>query len=271
MTATADATGLTMQPQQARTLRPAERARRDAAMTGMAPEYRQRRARAIAQGTWQPLAADPELVREHVRQLRSSGASYQAIGEAAGVSAMAVHALINGTGRVTTHTANALMRLTPSQLNPGRVPALGTARRIHALVAMGHSQARISQALGCHPDTVNHLARGTVATVRADLHADTEQLYSAWWDKRPRERTKHERAAAEAARRRAQRAGWCTGAGLDEARLSDPSYVPQASWRRAEGTGPAPEDPLGRHRDAGPSTVRATRHREPAPELEAGG
>jgi hypothetical protein len=136
---------------------------------------------------------------------------------------------------------------------------------------MGHSQARISRALGCHPDNVNHLARGTVATVRADLRAYTEQIYSAWWDKRPPERTPHERAAAESARRRAQRAGWCTGAGLDDERISDPSYVPQASWRRAEGTGPAPEDPLSWHRDAGRSTVRVARHREPLPELEAGG
>jgi hypothetical protein len=271
MTANADVTCSAMQPQQARTLRASERPRQDAAMTGTAPEYRQRRARAIAEGTWQPLAADPEPVREHVRQLRSTGASYQAIGEAADVSAMAVHALMNGTGRVTTHTADALMALATGQLNPGRVPALGTARRIRALVAMGHSQARISRALGCHPDTVNHLARGTVATVHADLQADTEQLYSAWWDKRPPERTPHECGAAEAARRRAQRAGWCTGAGLDDERISDPSYVPQASWRHARGTGPAPEDPLGRHPDGGPSTVRTARRREPAPELEAGG
>jgi hypothetical protein len=184
---------------------------------------------------------------------------------------MAVHALVNGTGRVSTQTADALMGLTPSCLSPARAPALGTTRRIRALVAMGHSQARISRALGYHPDAVNHLARGTVATVRADLLADTEQLYSAWWDKRPPERTQHERAAAEAARRRAHKAGWCTGAGLDDERISDPSYVPQASWRRADGTGPAPEDPLGRHRDAESSTVRTARHREPAPELEAGG
>jgi hypothetical protein len=241
------------------------------AMTGTTPGYRQRRAQAIAHGTWQPLAADPELVREHVRQLRRGGASYQAIGEAADVSAMAVHALVNGTGRVRAQTAQALMRLTPSHLSPGRVPALETIRRIRALVAMGHSQARISRALGCPSDTVNHLARGSVATVRADLRADTERLYSAWWDKRPPERTRHERAAAEAARRRAQRAGWCTGAGLDDERISDPSYMPQASWRRAEGTGSAPDDPLGRHRDAGPSMVRTARHREPVPELEAGG
>src|SRR5262249_2450270 len=241
------------------------------AVAGPTPTYRQRRAQAMARGTWQPLASDSERVREHVRLLRKSGASYQAIGEAAGISAMAVHALANGTGRVSTRTADALMGLTPSRLNPSRVPALGTTRRIRALVAMGHSQARISRALGCHPDTVNHLARGPVPPVRADLQADAEQLYSAWWDKRPPERTPHERTAAEAARRRAQREGWCTGAGLEDERISDPSYVPQASWRRAEGTGLAPEDPLGRHRDAGPATDRATRHREPTPELEAGG
>jgi hypothetical protein len=232
--------------------------------------YRARRARAVAYGTWQPFATDPEPVREHVRQLRDSGASYQAIATAAGVSAMAVHALVNSGGHMKVDTAEALMRLTSSSLNLGRVPALGTTRRIRALVAMGHTQARISQALGCHPDMVKRLAHGTLATVAADLRADTERLYEAWWDKRPPEHTRAERTAAEAARRRAQRAGWCTGAALDDERISDPSYLPQASWRRAEGTGSAPDDPLGRRRAGRVQARHAPHHGEPAPELEAG-
>jgi hypothetical protein len=240
-------------------------------MTGTTPAYRQQRARAIAYGTWQPYAADPEPVRAHVRQLRSAGASYQAIGTAAGVSATAVHALISGGGRVKAETAEALMRLTPEQLTPNRVPAEGTTRRIRALVAIGHSQARISRALGRHPDTIQHLARGTVGTVTAGLQAGTAQLYDRWWDRRPPEHTREERTAAEAARRRAQRAGWCTGAGLDDERISDPTYVPQASWRRAAGTGPAPEDPLGRRRGAEHPAARRACRREPAPELEAAG
>jgi hypothetical protein len=118
---------------------------------------------------------------------------------------------------------------------------------------MGHSYSRIARALGCHFETVQRLARGDVSTVPAALRGDVTRLYEQWWDKRPPERTKGERMAAEASRQRAARAGWCTGAGLDDARIDDPSYVPQASWRRAVGTGIAPDDPLGRERAHAPA------------------
>ncbi|MGI8447111.1 MAG: helix-turn-helix domain-containing protein, partial [Streptosporangiaceae bacterium] len=58
-------------------------------------EYRRRRARQIAYGRWEPWArAAP--VREHVRALRQTGASYRAIGQAAGVSPMTVHRVLHG-------------------------------------------------------------------------------------------------------------------------------------------------------------------------------
>jgi hypothetical protein len=155
------------------------------------------------------------------------------------------------------------------------VPATGAQRHVRGLVAMGHSYSRISRALGCHFETVQRLARGDVATVPAPLRADVTRLYEAWWDKRPPERTKGERSAAEASRQRAAQAGWCTGAGLDDARIDDPSYVPQASWRRAEGTGIAPEDPLGKERahtpaqEGGPTSA-AQDQEERMQENEAG-
>ena len=92
-------------------------------MTSTSAAYRAQRARAMAYGTWRPWADDPEPVREHVRQLRECGASYEAIGKAAGVATMAVHALMNGGGRVRAETAEALMGLTPQRLDLARVPA----------------------------------------------------------------------------------------------------------------------------------------------------
>jgi len=76
-------------------------------MTRATAEYRAARARAIAYGTWQPFTNDPAAVREHVRQLRVRGGSYHAIAAAAGISTMAVHALLNGPGRVRADTADA--------------------------------------------------------------------------------------------------------------------------------------------------------------------
>jgi plasmid maintenance system antidote protein VapI len=245
-------------------------------MTATRAEYRAARARAIAYGTWQPFTADPALVREHVRQLRARGGSYQAIAAAAGVSTMAVHALLNGQGRVRAETADALMKVRADGLDLARTPTAGTTLRVRALVAMGHSCERQAQALGCHREVVQKLARGELSTVPAGLQADAARLYDAWWDKRPPERTRGERRAAEACRGRAERSGWCTGAALDEDRVEEPGYAPRAGWRRAEGTGLAPEDPLGRHASAGPGGEvllvpgRAGR-REPERELEAAG
>jgi plasmid maintenance system antidote protein VapI len=245
-------------------------------MTETTAQYRARRARAIAYGTWQPFTANPAPVREHVRQLRTLGGSYQAIAATAGVSTMAVHALVNGQGRVRAETADALMQVRADGLDLPRTPAAGTTLRVRALVAMGHSCERQAQALGCHRETIQKLVRGELSTVPAGLRADAARLYNAWWDKRPPERTRGERRAAEACRGRAERSGWCTGAALDEDRVEEPGYAPRAGWRRAEGTGHAPEDPLGRRASARPGggvplVPGRVQRREPERDLEAAG
>jgi hypothetical protein len=226
----------------------------------------------MAYGTWRPWA-DPAPVREHVRQLRECGASYDTIGHAAGIAPMSVHALMNGrVGRVRTDTAEALLGLTRERLDLVRVPAAAAQLRIRALVAMGHSYSRIARALGCRFDTVHRIARGNIATAPAALQADVSRLYRAWWDKTPPERTKGERIAAAASRRRAEREDWPPGAALDDSRIGDPDYSPRAPWRQAEGTGVAPEDPLGRQPAQAPEPAAfPARRREPEQDLEAAG
>jgi hypothetical protein len=241
-------------------------------MTRTTPAYRAQRARAMAYGTWRPWA-DPAPVREHVRQLRECGASYDTIGHAAGIAPMSVHALMNGrVGRLRTDTAEALLGLTREQLDLVRVPVAAAQLQIRAMVAMGHGYSRIARALGCRFDTVHRIARGDVTTAPAALQNDVSRLYHVWWDKTPPERTKGERIAAAAARHRAEREGWPPGAALEDSRLGDPGYSPRAPWRHAEGTGVAPHDPLGRelqHRSAGPPA--AERGARPEQELEAAG
>jgi len=88
-----------------------------------------------------------------------------------------------------------------------------------------------------------------------DLHAGRaifliSDLYEAWWDKRAPERTRAERAAAAAARKRAIAGDWCAPAALDDDQLDIPGYRPQYGWKPATGTGVA--------RDIRP---RARRHR----------
>lgn len=70
-------------------------------------------------------------------------------------------------------------------------------------------------------------------------------LWDAWWDKHPPERTTEERQAAGAARRRAERNGWCPQLALDEDELDEPRLsavlaVPRRDrQRRGRGVPPA--------------------------------
>jgi uncharacterized protein (DUF2267 family) len=109
--------------------------------------------------------------------------------------------------------------------------------RIRALHAMGHSAARIGRAAIADEQVIQRLARGSIRSVSLQLRDAIAEVYDAWWDKRPPERTPGERTAAAAARHRAIRGNWCAGAGLDDDLLDQPGYRPAAPWRPATGTG----------------------------------
>jgi plasmid maintenance system antidote protein VapI len=219
--------------------------------------YSWQRAIRIATGRWHPWA-DPAPVRAHVLRLRDQGASYQAIAEAAGLGVMTVHAIVNRRGRVTAGTAAAILAISEADLHRARLDAGGTRLRLRALQVMGHSLARVARAVGVREQAVQKITRGDARTVSPQLRDAVARIYDAWWDKRAPERTRHERAAASAARRRAIRGNWCPGAGLDEDQLDTPGYQPACGWRPARGTGVA--------QDVTPTPVRSKIHRiSPSP------
>ena len=134
---------------------------------------------------------------------------------------------------------------------PQMVDAIGTRLRLRALGAMGHSQTRIARALGEPIWLINRIMGGVTREVSPKLRADALALYDHWWCLRPPETTPAERKAAAAARTRAKRCRWCTGAGLDDDELDVPGYRPRSTYRPAEGVGVATDpDPLGRRRSA---------------------
>jgi len=120
-----------------------------------------------------------------------------------------------------------------------RIDAGGTRLRLRALAVMGHGSARIAREAGVSDQSVQKLTRGDVKTVSPRLRDAVAAVYEAWWDKRAPERTRAERAAATAARRRAIAGNWCAGAGLDDDELDIPGYRPGQGWKPARGTGTA--------------------------------
>jgi len=91
--------------------------------------------------------------------------------------------------------------------------------------------------MSVHPQTTQRLIKGDATTVSPELARAVSDLYEQWWDRRPPERTRDERTAAMAARRRAARHDWCTPMGLDDEDLDVPGYEPGAGWRPATGRG----------------------------------
>jgi hypothetical protein len=121
----------------------------------------------------------------------------------------------------------------------GRVDAGGTMLRLRALQVMGHGSARIAHAIAAGEPAIQRIVRGHAKTVSPALRDAVAQLYDRWWDKQAPQHTPAERAAASAARRRAQRGDWCAGAALDDDQLDQPGYQPPHGWRPARGTGVA--------------------------------
>ncbi len=184
-------------------------------------------------------ATDGRDARDHVAQLRERGGTYRAIAAAAAVGPMTVHGIATGHRQPTKGTAAALLAVTPGSLRRARLDAGGARLRLRALHVMGHGSARIARAAGVSEKTIRKLVSGDAKTISPQLRDAIADVYDAWWDKRAAGRTRGERAAAGAARRRAIAGNWCAGAGLDDDELDVPGYRPEHGWKPATGTGPA--------------------------------
>jgi hypothetical protein len=191
-----------------------------------------------------------QAARDHVTQLLQHGWTYRSIAAAAALSPTTVHALATGSRTAQSATATAVLTVTRRIVSGSRLDAGGTRLRLRALHVMGHGSARIARAAGIHPTTIRALVRGDARTVSPRLRTAIIAIYETWWDKRAPTRTRSERAAATAARKRAIAGNWCAAAALDDDLLDTPGYRPQAGWKPATGTGTAPDihPPALRHR-----------------------
>jgi plasmid maintenance system antidote protein VapI len=199
----------------------------------------------------------PGDVQGQVQRLRRDGGTYRAIAAASGLAPSTVHDLATGRVQPTPDTIRALRNVTSQKLHRARVDAGGSRLRLRALHVMGHGSARIARALGVREMTIRRIVTGDATTVSTGLRDAIIDLYDAWWDKRAPQRTRFERGAATAARRRAIAGNWCAGAGLDDDQLDTPGYRPTAGWKHATGTGTAPD--IGSPVRLKPSRVRTGR------------
>jgi plasmid maintenance system antidote protein VapI len=185
------------------------------------------------------MTADPGALRDHLNELRLHGGTYRTIAAAAAVAPTTVHDLAIGRRVSTGSIARALLAVTSDELPQGRLDAGGTRLRLRALHVMGHSSARIARAVGASDKTIRKLVRGDAKTISPQLHDAIADVYDAWWDKRAPARSRAERSAASAARRRA-----IAAIGAPERLSTTTSWIPPATVPQAAGsTPPAPVPP----------------------------
>jgi len=213
-------------------------------------------ARPIPSAPHQP---SPSPAQDHVRRLREGGGTYRGIAAAAGLAPATVYYLASGRRPATPFTTTALLAVTSATLPRHRVDADGTRLRLRALHVMGHGSARIARAVGVQKETIRKLVRGDTTTISPQLRDAITAVYDAWWDKRAPARTRFERGAATAARKRAIAGNWCAAAALDDDLLDTPGYRPRQGWKPATGTGTAPDIcPPARHHQTKKDTCPTT-------------
>jgi transcriptional regulator with XRE-family HTH domain len=182
-----------------------------------------------------------EAARDHLTQLRQDGGTFRSIAAAAAVSPGTLRALASGHRRAQRGTTAAVLKVTSRTVPRPRLDAAGTRLRLRALHVMGHDSTRIARAIGVNPKTIRKLVRGDARTVSPQLRDAIADVYDTWWDKLAPGRTRFERTAATAARKRAIAGNWCAAAALDDDLLDTPGYRPHYGWKPATGTGTAPD------------------------------
>lgn len=207
---------------------------------GMCPAcYERDRTRQKAYGRWESKHVDAQPVRDHIQKLRDAGISNKRLRELTGVSTNTIQVLMTGrperghgpTKKVLRHTADRILAVPVPEIaftiaSPGRiVPALGTTRRLQALVANGYSQREICRRLGWAWQgnaTALFLGRAEYVVARrarevADLFTQLQMVPGT--DVR--------------ARNRGRDHGWALPLDWDEDHIDDPNYEAERSHVRS--------------------------------------
>lgn len=188
--------------------------------------YETRRRQAIKNGTWDGHNVPSGPARDHLRRLRQAGMTWDTIAAPTGYLRQTLQRIAHGRQKVIRrHTETAILAIrVPTRLpDHGRVPALGTIRRIRALHTLGWTCA----AIGNHtPDvTGSQLAdilTGAQKTVYVTTHRAIAKAYrdlsSMEADTTPRAKSRAKNLAA--------RNAWPRPIDWDDDEIDDPRAQP---------------------------------------------
>lgn len=144
-----------------------------------------------AYGNFESLYVDAQPTREHVRRLVSAGVGVRRISELAEVDRKSIQVLMNGrpergtppSRRIARRTAEAISAVqVPDVVHhvvaPGeRVDAIGTIRRLQALVAFGYTRTYLGERIGWSVYNMGRLLDVATGKVNADTARKVEAIF----------------------------------------------------------------------------------------------
>ncbi|WP_221585583.1 hypothetical protein [Microbacterium sp. G2-8] len=197
------------------------------------------RRRQVAFGRWDTGLVDADPAREHVELLGEFGIGYKRVARLADVSVTVVRNLVYGrqdagprkgehVKRVKRETAERILAVKPDldALAPSAsVPALGTRRRLQALVTLGWSPQRIAPRVGLSPTNMTRVM--TCDRVSVATHRAVAAAYDELWNIAPPRAAWHDAAAYSRARRLARERRWLPPLAWDDPDTdAEPPVVP---------------------------------------------
>ncbi|MDN5726078.1 MAG: hypothetical protein L0G99_09145 [Propionibacteriales bacterium] len=176
---------------------------------------------------------DADLARTHLRELMAGGMGWKRVARAAGLTGSTVYPILYGRGgtdprpprkQVTRAVHEAIMAV-QLDLAPGAlVDAIGTQRRLQALMAIGWTGQRLADRLGLTVANFHTMVQANQVIKRT---ADAVVvLYDELWDQTPTPTTGSEAGAIKRSQRRAKIAGWAPPIAWDDELIDDPVAQP---------------------------------------------
>ncbi|MGY4859532.1 hypothetical protein [Cryobacterium sp. AP23] len=160
----------------------------------MERQRRRSRLRAYGRGeTIAPTRVPAAPVREHMMALRDAGYGLERIADAAQVSRSAMLDVYYGPRgaskgsrdleqrTVLESVALRILALTPEAIEAALLPAIGTMRRLQALVAIGYTESMLADRLGVMVSNLSRLILGHRSRVKAATYEATRELFDELW------------------------------------------------------------------------------------------